>query len=242
MTDFNRFFGGSPNISAVPMRPGNIGTFKPLLSEEDRLKLASIASVRHYNASDCLIHEDDEATCLLNIASGVVKAFNFMPNGKKIIQGFFSANDLIGFAENGRYINTVKAITPVTAFHLPISALETLLRSNPNLHFYFLTKTIHELWLARQHAIVLSQSSAKKRLLMLINLLKMHGESSEQKTQQIHLPMSRADIANYAGLAIETVSRNLNQLNRQGIIRLVTPQCVELTDENTFEAALLSEH
>jgi CRP-like cAMP-binding protein len=232
---------GGPNISSVPLRADKFGLSQRFLSVEDRHKLALIASLRHFNAGELICNEDDQATFIFNIASGVAKSYSFLPEGKEIIQGFFFANDLLGFMENGRYTNTVKAITPVVAFQFHVSALEALLRTEPDLQLQFLAKTCHELRLAQQHAIALSQQSAQKRLLMLLNLVRLHNEPQAQAARQIHLPMSRADIADYTGLAVETVSRNLHQLQRQGVIHLISPQCIEIADEHIFTAALAQE-
>ncbi len=241
MTNFDKFLRAGPTVNNVTLCSNYIGASNPLLSTEARQKLASIGSLRHHREGDTLFHEGGEATCILNIDSGVAKAFNSLPDGKEVIQGFFFAGDLAGFGENGTYATTVKAITPVAVFHLPVAAVEALLRSDPDLQLQILTKLCHKLRLAQQHAVSLVQPSAKKRLLMLLNLLKMHSPPPRQFPRQIYLPMTRADIADYTGLAVETVSRNLQRLQRQGIIRLITSQYIEIPDEKAFESMLSSE-
>ncbi|GLR66756.1 Crp/Fnr family transcriptional regulator [Acidocella aquatica] len=231
----------SPPLIAVPLRADKIGISKPFLSVEGRQKLALIASLSHYDAGDILFHEGDRATSILNIVSGVGKSYSFLPDGREVIQAFLFPNDLIGPLDGDYFVNTVKAITPLVAYTLPLTALVQLLQSDPNLQWQFLTKACHELRLAQQHAIALSQNSAKQRLLMLLNLLRLHNEPRGANASQIHLPMSRADIADYTGLAVETVSRGLHQLQREGIIRLINQQCIEIIDQKVFTAALVSE-
>ncbi len=218
-----------------------VGLSNLLPSITVRRKLAAIGSIRHHREGDTLFHEGGEASGVLYIDSGVVKAFNSLPGGKEIIQGFFFTGDLAGFGENDSYATTVKAITPVAAYHLPVAAVESLLRSDPDLQSQILAKICRTLRLAQQHAVSLVQPSAKKRLLMLLNLLKMHSPPPRHFPRQIHLPMSRTDIADYTGLAIETVSRNLQRLQREGIIRLINSHCVEVTDERGFDSLLSSE-
>jgi CRP-like cAMP-binding protein len=229
------------NLGAVPLRADKIGAAKPILSLEARQKLALIASISHFNAGAVLFHEGDQATCIFNIVSGVAKSYSFLPDGREVIQAFLFANDLIGPLDGEYLVNSVRAITPLVAYTLPLPALVQLLHVDPNLQWQFLTKACHELRLAQQHAIALSQNSAKQRLLMLLNLLRLHNEPLGAGAGQIHLPMSRADIADYTGLAVETVSRALHQLQREGTIRLINQQCIEITDESTFTAALTAE-
>ncbi len=228
-------------VAAVPLRADKIGNARPFLSLEGRQKLALIASLSRYDAGEVLFHEGDRATCILNIVSGVGKSYSFLPDGREVIQAFLFPNDLIGPLDGDYFISTVKAITPLVAYSLPLAALLQLLQSDPNLQWQFLTKACHELRLAQQHAIALSQNSAKQRLLMLLNLLRLHNEPLGAEASQIHLPMSRADIADYTGLAVETVSRALHQLQREGVIRLINPQCIEIMDQAIFTAALVSE-
>ncbi|NNM56138.1 Crp/Fnr family transcriptional regulator [Acidocella sp.] len=229
------------SLGAVPLRADKIGAANPMLSIEARQKLALIASIRHFSAGETLFHEGDEAAFIFNIISGVAKSYSFLPDGREVIQAFLFANDLIGPLGGESFVNTVKAITPVVAYTLPLPALVKLLRSDPGLQWQFLIKACHELRQAQQHAIALSQNSAKQRLLMLFNLLRLHNEPLGASAGHIHLPMTRTDIADYTGLAVETVSRALHQLQREGVIRLINQQCIEITDESTFAAALAME-
>jgi DNA-binding transcriptional regulator YhcF (GntR family) len=44
------------------------------------------------------------------------------------------------------------------------------------------------------------------------------------------LPVSRYDIADHVGIAVETVSRAITELRRQGVIELETPRCLAMKD------------
>lgn len=220
---------------------GLIGSSNLLPGIAVRGKLAAIGSIRHHREGDGLFHEGSEASCILYIDSGVVKVINSLPGGKEIVQGFLFPGDLAGFGEYGGYAATVKAITPVAAVHLRAAAVEALLRSDPDLQSQIFFKLCQNLRLAQQHVVSLVQPSAKKRIVMLLNLLRIHSQFTRQLPEQIHLPMSRTDIADYTGLAVETVSRNFQRLQREGTIRLITSHCVEITDERVFESLLRTE-
>ena len=51
----------------------------------------------------------------------------------------------------------------------------------------------------------------------------------------LHLPMTRADIADYLGLTIETVSRTLTALRSDGIIEVPAPSLVLIRERNRLE-------
>jgi CRP/FNR family nitrogen fixation transcriptional regulator len=69
---------------------------------------------------------------------------------------------------------------------------------------------------ARNHMLLLGRKNAQERiatfLLDMAERLSLSGE--------VELPMSRQDIADYLGLTIETVSRTLTQLERDGLISI----------------------
>jgi len=57
------------------------------------------------------------------------------------------------------------------------------------------------------------------------------------RTKTLDLPMSRNDIADYLGLTIETVSRTLSALKRDGVIGIPSPHRIELLDRGALDAA-----
>src|SRR5690606_16889559 len=51
----------------------------------------------------------------------------------------------------------------------------------------------------------------------------------------IQLPLSREGIANYLGIARETVSRKLSQLEQEGIIRSLNNKTILITDQSSLK-------
>ena len=64
--------------------------------------------------------EDSPADWVFAITDGCVKCYRELPSGKRALSAFLFARDLFGLAENGRYTNTVQAVTNVTLFRLPL--------------------------------------------------------------------------------------------------------------------------
>jgi hypothetical protein len=68
----------------------------------------------------------------------------------------------------------------------------------------------------------------------LLELSKRHGAST-----LIELPMSRADVADYLGLTIETVCRVLSRLVGLGLIAIPSVNTIELIDPHALETIFL---
>jgi CRP/FNR family transcriptional regulator, nitrogen fixation regulation protein len=76
----------------------------------------------------------------------------------------------------------------------------------------------------QDHMLILGCSGAKERVAgFLLQLAKRCSDGNE-----IKLPMPRQDIADYLGLAIETVSRTMTQLENDATITLPTSRRVVL--------------
>lgn len=224
-----------PSINAIPFRHGENGFPMPILSEIERGRLALIATVVHFPRGAVLHQQGDDLVCIHDIIHGVVKAYHPAADGHRTILGFLFPGDLVGLAENNRYVNTAEAVTSVTAYRLPIAPLERLLRRDPDLELHFLCKVCHELRGAQRHAILLARQDASGRIALFLHLLRGQGARDGRRAIILTLPMRRSDIAEYVGLSMEAVSRALRGLERDGILHFHDPRTVEIADLARFE-------
>jgi CRP/FNR family transcriptional regulator len=79
-----------------------------LLSNDERDRLAEVATVVQFKKGDEIYREGDPAEAVFNIISGVVKAYQQCPNGTEQISAFLFAEDLFGLAQEGRYTTSIK--------------------------------------------------------------------------------------------------------------------------------------
>jgi CRP-like cAMP-binding protein len=129
-----------------------------LLSDDERARLAVIATVVRFKKGEKIYREGDHAQSVFNIISGVVKAYQQGPNGAEQIAAFLFPEDLFGLAQEGRYVNSIKTLTPVTAYRIPITALRSKLRADAALEFRVVAKLCQDLRQAQRHAFTLPVS------------------------------------------------------------------------------------
>lgn len=228
---------GGPAIRAIPLRGGDRSAHQ-LLSASERRELALIASIRHVDAGTRLFDAGAPAQAIFNIVSGVAKVSEVLADGSQATVAFFFAHDLFGMFENDRYTYTGMAVTALTAYCLPVDALERLLRREPALQLHFLCKLSHELRAAQRQAIALGRYDALQKMALFLDFLDRHPEMHADSTGLVTIPMIRADIADYVGLATESVSRTLHRLQREGIIELVTAQRFRIHDRARLDRLL----
>jgi CRP-like cAMP-binding protein len=228
--------GHGPSLTAIPFLHGGTGLSVPILSPDEQRRLALIATIAHFPRGAVLFEENQEVRFIYNIVQGAVKTYHVLEDGSAAITAFLFPEDLVGLAEDGRYVDTAEAVEPVTAYRLPIEQLGTLLRGDAELEMHFLCKVCHELRAAQRHTILLTHRRARAKIVLFLHLIEAQAAIAQGSSSVIKLPMQRRDIASYLGLSIEAVSRALHELKRDGILRFgETPATLQIIDRPRFE-------
>jgi len=188
------------------------------LTDEERLDLAVISSVVRFKKGTQIYRERDRADAVFNINNGVVKSYKTLPDETQHIVAFLFPDDLIGLAEEGKYVNSTEAVTAVTGYRIPVKALETRLQKDPGLEFHVICKLCHELREAQRHAFLLSKHRALTKVALFLQMLENYQAAKGEGTGEVYLPMRRSDIADYVGMSFEAVSRSFRALASRGVI------------------------
>jgi CRP-like cAMP-binding protein len=229
--------GGGPSIIVPDLwipgeKPG-----RPL-TDDERALLAVIATVSRYKKGETIYREGEQAAAVFNIVTGVVKSFKALPENEKYIVGFLFPNDLVGLAQYGQYVNSAEAVTAVTLYRIPTTALETRLRQNAKLDFEVIGKLCHDLREAQHHAFLLSKHRAIARVGLFVQFLETLQAAQREFTEEIYLPMTRSDIGAYLGISPEAVSRSFRELASHGAIALRDRRHLKIIDRALLEAAI----
>jgi CRP/FNR family transcriptional regulator len=179
---------------------------------------------RRFNEDETMFLEDDPALDVYEVTEGVVRLCKLLPDGRRAIVGFLYPGELAGLSAGGQYSLTAEAVTPVTVRSCSRRTLDRAADGSPDVQRRLSAFLWRELEAAQSRLVLLGRMSAVERVASFLMTLWLR----EHGTNSVHLPMSRLDIADYLGLTIETVSRTLSQLRRQGVIALPTPHEVML--------------
>lgn len=241
MTRESRSIGG-PRLRAVdPWLPGSPRprTIQQLLSDEERARLATIASVIRFKKGEQIYAAGDATKAIFNIISGIVKTYKVASDGSEYVASFLYPEDLFGLSEEGRYVSSAKAITPVTVYSLPLEALQRRLSKDAELDFHVIAKLCHELREAQRHAVLLAQKHAVARLAMFLQLQE-HIQSTNGTPPEIYLPMDRSDVADYVGMSLAAVSRGFRALVSRGVVKYRDRRHLKIIDRKAFHALAIN--
>ncbi len=178
-----------------------------------------------------LFGADQDAGHYSNILSGVVKLSKLMADGRQQIVGLQFAPDFLGrpFAHGGQV--SAEAATLVRLCSFPRNVLERIISQSPEMEHRLHEQTLKELDEARDWMLTLGRKTAAEKIASFLLLIAMHidPERSQDVTEfDIELPLKRADIADFLGLTIETVSRQLTKLRKQGAIEVKDRRTVRI--------------
>lgn len=231
----------SPHRPAIvgldPWLPGDLTGRggNQLLSEEQRIRLTTIASIVRFAKGQQIYEEGGEATTIYNVIGGVVKAYQTAPNGSEYIAAFLYRHDLFGLSTAGRYVCSTRAITPVTAYAFPVAAVRRTLSSDAALDYNIVVKLCHELRQAQRHAFLLAQKHAITRVAMFLQLQEHLQAARGDAPDEIYLPMKRSDVADFVGISPSAVTRAFRTLIRQGLIESRDRRHVHIRERQAFD-------
>jgi len=227
-----------PAIRALdPWLPGNpgYGRTHQLLSDSERARLAVISSVVRFKKGAEIYREGADADAVFNIISGVVKAYTQSPGNGELIAAFLFSEDLFGLAQEGRYVNSTKAVTPIEVYRIPIAALRGQCLTDANFEFHVIAKLCHELRQAQHHAFVLASKHTVAKLTLFLQMLAQLEFAKGGPVNEIYLPMSRSEIAEYVGASLPAISRAFRTLTTRGVLQVRNRQHVKIIDQRAFE-------
>jgi CRP/FNR family transcriptional regulator len=185
-------------------------------------RLDALADRISLRPGDVLVRQGEPADHLFNITSGSVRVYRLLPDGRRQITGFLFAGDFLGLAAGQTYDFSAEAIEASTACRFRRIAYREEIRRNPSLEAALFDRMTRELAAAQAQMLLLGRKTAQERIASFLLDLPDHDPCRPGPKDQVRLPMTRAEIADYLGLTIETVSRVLTRFKTTGVIRLLS--------------------
>ena len=195
-------------------------TFCSALSDVELSSLEAIVVPVRLAAGQLLFQEGDEADCVFNVTSGVMRVYKLLPDGRRQITGFLFAANFLGIATAGSYSYNADAITDVELCRFRRRQLFALFDRYPKLESRLLGIATDELTAAQDQMLLLGRKTAAEKLASFLLGLARRADVDGGRDDPVPVPMTRADIADYLGLTIETVSRTVSRFKRSGLIEI----------------------
>lgn len=204
------------------------------LSPDDRAALSRIGRRVMLRAGQTVMWEGDDSAVVANVIEGTLKLATATGDGREQIVGVVYASDFIGRPFGARTPHSVTALTDARLCLFPRGAFDGFARNHGELQHRLLQRTLDDLDRTRAWMLLLGRKTAREKVATF--LLDMGARLTPDRAGVIDLPLSRQQIADILGLTIETVSRQMTDLKRQGVIALIGRRGVRLVDGPALEA------
>lgn len=205
-------------------------------------QLVALAKVSHQHKireGEELVGDAEQIDSYANVLSGVVKLTKTLSDGRQQIVGLQFAPDFLGRPFRAESSINAEAATDVTLCSFPKAAMDRMMKEHPGLEHRLLKQTLEELDEARDWMVTLGRKTAAEKVASFLLLIARNIDpeaGTGRKAVTFDLPLTRADIADYLGLTIETVSRQLTRLRADGVIRIENNRHVIVDDSARLEA------
>ena len=156
------------------------------------------------------------------IRSGSFKSYLTNPDGTEQIVGFHLPGEILGMDAicEEKHICTAKALETSSVCEIPFERLETLARDIPGLQHQLFRLMSQEIKQDQDLMLLLAQMPAETRLASFLLGMAERLNKLGYSSNEFNLSMSRGDIANLLGMAVETISRLLSHFQNDGLLNV----------------------
>jgi CRP/FNR family transcriptional regulator len=186
-------------------------------------------------SNEALVHEGDPVDRVYTVTRGLLRAVRYLADGRRQITEFFGRGDFIGLTRSGAHPASVEAVVASDVCGMSRAGLDDLLARFPTLKDRMLAFTVDDLERAHECQVSLGRRNPVEKVAAFLLDMADRSAALGEPTQPLRLPMTRADIADYLGLTIETVSRSFTRLRQEGVIRLPASHLVDLCRRERLE-------
>jgi len=194
----------------------------PLLERESgpmrsrqRTNAEAAGTLRTLVKDQKIFSEGQAANFFYKVATGVVRTYTILEDGRRQITGFHLEGDILGLEAGSRHRFSASGLCDVTVIAFKRSDLNLLLATDTAFRAEILSSLLASLEHAQNQVLLMGRKSAREKVAQF--LLDLAHRASKSKTSD--LPMRRSDIADFLGMSRETASRALTQRTCDGVIR-----------------------
>lgn len=203
--------------------------------ETDELEqLEQIKYYRSFEPGQTVIWSGDKMDFVGSVVSGIATLTQTMEDGRTQMVGLLLPSDFVGRPGRGAASYDVVATTDLVMCCFRRAPFEALMRETPHIAERLLEMTLDELDAAREWMLVLGRKTAREKIASLLAIIARRDASLSPKVAGapvvFDLPLTREAMADYLGLTLETVSRQISALKRDGVISLAGKRHVTVPD------------
>ena len=191
-------------------------------------------SYRSYTAGQTIMWAGEDMGFVASVVAGIATLSQTMEDGRRQMVGLLLPSDFLGRPGRGNASYDVTATTDVTLCCFQRKPFEQLMVTHPHVAQRLLEMMLDELDAAREWMLLLGRKTAREKIASLLAIIARRDASLSRPRPDgmitFDLPMTRESMADYLGLTLETVSRQVSALKKSGVIELKGKRKVTVPD------------
>ena len=203
--------------------------------EPDELaRLDEIKYYRTFEAGQTVVWAGDRMDFVASVVTGVATLTQTMEDGRTQMVGLLLPSDFVGRPGRDTAAYNVIATTDLMMCCFRKKPFEALMGTTPHVSQRLLEMTLDELDAAREWMLLLGRKTAREKIASLLAIIARRDASLNlgptRGRMAFELPLTREAMSDYLGLTLETVSRQMSALKRDGVIELEGKRRVVIPD------------
>lgn len=187
-------------------------------------RLEEIKYYRSFQAGQNVVWSGDRMDFVASVVSGIASLTQTMEDGRRQMVGLLLPSDFLGRPGRAMAPYDVTATTDLVMCCFRRKPFEEMMISTPHIGQRLLEMTLDELDAAREWMLLLGRKTAREKIASLLAILARRDAGLKAKSAKgaisFELPLTREEMADYLGLTLETVSRQMSALKRDGVVEL----------------------
>jgi CRP/FNR family nitrogen fixation transcriptional regulator len=216
--------------------PINLAAYRQIIASQPHplRSLDSLATPTSYHRGQELCGEGRPAERWFCVMSGAARQYALRADGRRQILGLLLPGDFFGFTANDNFDFTCEAaVEGMVVAAYPRKRAELLADANPEIARELREVAFQTMAQLQTQLLTLGRITAIEKVGSF--LLDMARRSSHGREDNVALPVSRYDIADYLAVSVETVSRSLTDLKQRGVIRFSGTRTLKIVDPEALE-------
>lgn len=197
-------------------------------------RLEQIKYYRSFQAGQTVIWSGDRMDFVASVVTGIATLTQTMEDGRRQMVGLLLPSDFVGRPGRATAAYDVTATTDLVMCCFRKKPFEDMMASTPHVAQRLLEMTLDELDAAREWMLLLGRKTAREKIASILTIIARRTASLKLRPIQtgvsFELPLTREEMADYLGLTLETVSRQMSALKRDGVIGLEGKRLIAIPD------------
>ena len=220
-----------PNCGDCPIRHRAVCA----RTEADELsRLEGMKYYRSFQAGQPVVWSGDRMDFVASVVTGIATLTQTMEDGRRQMVGLLLPSDFVGRPGRAVAAYDVTAVTDLVMCCFRKKPFEEMMSETPHVAQRLLEMTLDELDAAREWMLLLGRKTAREKIASLLAIIARRDGALMVKTTKgvmaFDLPLTREEMSDYLGLTLETVSRQMSALKRDGVIKLEGKRRVLIPD------------